>query len=115
MRSLKSKLIYEMVGGMILLLIGFDLIIYHIINRAMFNQFDASLESAAHIISASVEGDNDKLDLEIDSALIPEFVGDTKSAYYELWEIDGTPIRKSPSLGDDELIWFSPAQQPLIF
>jgi len=115
MQSLKSRLIYGMITGMTVLLIGFDLIIYHTIRHEMFDQFDASLESAAHIISASVEWSDNKLDFEIDSSLVPEFAGNKKTAYYELWADDGTVIKKSPSLGNDELIWHEPSGHSRIF
>jgi two-component system, OmpR family, heavy metal sensor histidine kinase CusS len=106
---------YGMIISMTALLIGFDIIVYHIISHAMIEQFDASLESAAHIISASVEWSNNKLDFEIDSKLTPEFAGNKTSAYYELWTDDGAVIKKSPSLGNDELIWHKPANHPLVF
>jgi signal transduction histidine kinase len=106
---------YGMITGMVVLLIGFDIIVYHIISHEMFNQFDASLESAAHIISASVEWSDNKLDFEIDNSLMPEFAGNKKTAYYELWADDGTVIKKSPSLGNDELIRVKTAGHSRIF
>jgi hypothetical protein len=106
MQSLKSRLIYGMIGGMVVLLIGFDFVIYNIISRVLYNQFDTSLESAARIISASVERKSYGIGLEININLIPEFAGNTKTAYYEFWKENGTSIKKSPSLGSEELIRF---------
>ena len=106
MWSLKSRLMYGMITGMAVLLIGFDLIVYHTISHAMFKQFDSSLESAANMMSASVEQDNDKLSFELDVEMMPEFTSGKRPAYYELWRDDGTVIRKSPSLGGDDLIGF---------
>ena len=54
---------YGMISGITVLLIGFDLIVYHTISHAMFKQFDASLESAADMMSASVEQDNKEISL----------------------------------------------------
>lgn len=115
MWSLRLRLMCGMIGGMVVLLIGFDLIVYHIISRVLFNQFDASLESAARILSASVEWDNNKLDFEFDVEMVPEFTGGTRSAYYEFWRNDGVPIKKSPSLAGDDLIWFKPVNHPHTF
>jgi two-component system heavy metal sensor histidine kinase CusS len=118
MQSLKSRLMYGMISGMVLLLIGFDLIVYHTISHAMFKQFDASLESAANLMSASVEQDDkedNEIDFEFNVERIPEFVGGKKPAYYELWRDDGTVIRKSPSLGSNDLVWFKPVNHPHIF
>lgn len=115
MWSLKSRLMYGMISGITLLLIGFDLIVYHTISLAMFKQFDSSLESAARIISASVEQDNDKLSFELDVEMMPEFTGGKRPAYYELWRDNGTVIRKSPSLGGDDLIRFASADKSHTF
>lgn len=117
MQSLKSRLMYGMIGGMVLLLIGFDLIVYHVISHTLFNQFDASLESAANLLSASVEQDDkdNKFDFEFNIERMPEFVGGKISAYYELWRDDGTVIRKSPSLGGDDLIRFASANKSHTF
>jgi two-component system, OmpR family, heavy metal sensor histidine kinase CusS len=110
MQSLKSRLICGMITGMTVLLIGFDLIIYHTISHTLFSQFDESLKSAANLLSASVEQDNkdNKFDFEFNVERMPEFVGGKKPAYYELRSSDGTVIRKSPSLGSDDLVWFKP-------
>ncbi|OHB42557.1 MAG: hypothetical protein A2Y13_04550 [Planctomycetes bacterium GWC2_45_44] len=107
MWSLKSRLMYGMIGGITVLLIGFDLIVYNTISHAMFKQFDSSLQSAANMMSASVEQDNDKLGFELEVEMMPEFTGGKRPAYYELWRDDGTVIRKSPSLGSDDLVRFT--------
>lgn len=111
MRSLKSRLMLGMIVGMTLLLICFDVVIYHSISRAMLHQFDAGLESAARIMCASIEIDNNEIDFEIDTELIPEFAGSSKTAYYEFWKSDGTVIKKSPSLGSENLIWIKSLHQ----
>ena len=113
--SLKSRLMYGMISGITMLLIGFDLIVYNTISHAMFKQFDASLESAANMMSASVEQDNDKLSFELDVEMMPEFLGGKRPAYYELWKDDGTVIRKSLSLGGDDLTMFEPVNKSHTF
>jgi len=117
MWSLKSRLMYGMISGMTALLIGFNLIVYHIISHELFSQFDASLKSAANLISASVEQDDkeNKFDFEFNIERMPEFAGGKKSAYYELWSSDGVPIRKSPSLGNDDIVRFASADKTRSF
>jgi signal transduction histidine kinase len=114
MQSLKSRLKYGMITGMTVLLIGFDLIIYHTISHTLFRQFDASLKSAANLMSASVEQDEkgNKFDFEFNAERMPEFVGGKKPAYYELWSSDGTAIKKSPSLDSEDLVLFKPVEHP---
>jgi signal transduction histidine kinase len=105
MWSLKSRLLIGMAGGMAALLIVFNLIIYHSISHALFKQFDVSLQSAAQMLSASVELDKNTLGLEFDVAMVPEFTG-KRSAYYEFWRNDGVAMGKSPSLGQEDIIQF---------
>lgn len=108
---------YGMISGIAVLLIGFDLIVYNTISHAMFKQFDASLESAAGLLSASVEQDekDNKFDFEFNIERMPEFVAGKRPAYYELWRNDGTPIKKSPSLGSDDLAVFGSANKSHTF
>ena len=116
-QSLKSRLMYGMITGMTVLLMGFDLIIYHSISRELFNQFDSSLESAANLLSASVEQDDkdNKFDFEFNIERIPTFTDGKKPAYYELRSGDGTVIKKSPSLDGDDLIMFEAANKSHTF
>ena len=104
--SLKFRLLFGMIIGMVTLLIIFSLVIYHSISHTLFKQFDASLESAAQILSASVEQDKNGLGFDFDMQTMPEFAGGKKSAYYEFLRDDGTVACKSPSLGDKDLAQF---------
>lgn len=108
---------YGMIGGITVLLIGFDLIIYNTISHVLFKQFDTSLKTAANLMSASVEQDEkaDKFDFEFNVKKMPEFTGGTTAAYYELWTGNGALIRKSPSLGDEDLLMFRPKKVPYFF
>ncbi len=118
MRSLKSRLMYGMITGMTVLLIGFDLIVYHTISHALFKEFDTSLKSAADLISASVERnekENNKFDFEFNIERMPEFAGGRETAYYELWRDDGVAIKKSPSLGSEDIAPFRPEKRTHFF
>jgi signal transduction histidine kinase len=106
---------YGMICSMAVLLISSDVIIYYVISRTLLNQFDSSLESAANLLSGSVEQDSDKFDFEFNVERTTEFTGGKKPAYYELWDCNGTVIKKSSSLGSDDLIWFKPVNRPHAF
>ena len=112
MRSLKSRLMVGMIGSMIALLIGFDVLVYNVIARVIWSQFDGSLKSAAQLMCAAVEWDDDELDFEFDVQRTPEYIGDTTSAYYEFRRSDGDVMMKSPSPGGDESIGFMPDDHP---
>jgi len=77
-----------------------------VIRRALVNQFDASLAATARILAASVEQDDDKVELELDVQMMPEFKSTDRPAYYQFWRHDGTIVARSPSLGTDDLSRF---------
>ncbi len=106
MRSLRTRLLVGIIGGMMLLLLAFSLIIYTVIRRALVNQFDASLAATARILAASVEYDDDEIELELDVQMMPEFQSLEKPACYQFWQHDGTAVARSPSLGTDDLLLF---------
>ena len=103
MPSLRTRLLMGIIGGMVLLLIVFSTIIYMVIRRALINQFDASLAATARILAASVEQDDEKIELELDFEKMPEFQRTQRPAYYQLWRQDGTVAARSPSLGTEDI------------
>ena len=112
MPSLRTRLLMGIIGGMVLLLIVFSVIIYMVIRRALIDQFDASLAATARILAASVEQDDEKIELELDFEKIeleldfekmPEFQRTQRPAYYQLWGQDGTVVARSPSLGTEDI------------
>ncbi len=103
-RSLRTRLLVGIIGGMALLLTLFSLLIYGLIRRALVEQFDASLASVAQIFAASVERDKDQIDLELDAQQMPQFCNKEHPTYYQLWTDDGAVLARSPLLGTDDLI-----------
>ncbi len=73
-RSLRTRLLTGIIGGMILLLTIFSLLIYVVIRSALVKQFDTSLASVAHVMAASVEFENNKIDIEFDVQKKPDFL-----------------------------------------
>lgn len=101
--SLRTRLLTAIIGGMILLLTVFSLLIYVAIRSALVKQFDASLSSVARMLAASVELDNDKIELEFEAQQMTEFQNAEHPTYYELWGPNDIVAAKSPSLGSDDL------------
>jgi len=113
MRSLRARLLLGIVGGMMLLLLVFSLVIYTLIRRALVNQFDTSLLSTARMLAASVEQDGDEVELEFKVQQMPEFQKAERPTYYQLWRQDGTVVVRSSSLGADDLLYFQgPLDEP---
>lgn len=96
MRSLRARLLAGVIGGMILLLTVFSLLLYGVIAGALVNEFDASLLSAAQMLAASAEHDAGEIELEFEAQWMPEFQDTEQRTYYTLWGPDGTVVAKSP-------------------
>jgi two-component system heavy metal sensor histidine kinase CusS len=103
MRSLRTRLLAGIIGGMVFLLTVFSLLLYTVIAGALVNQFDASLVSIAQILAASVERDEDRIEMDLEVQQMPEFQDSGQPTYYELRRPDGTIVVKSPLLGTREL------------
>jgi signal transduction histidine kinase len=72
--------------------------------RLLVMQFDAGLETRARLLSAMIKDDlGEGLETEIDEVLIPEYQPSAAPEYFELRLADGTPYRRSASLGTDRL------------
>ncbi len=115
MRSLRTRLLTGIIGGMILLLAIFSLLIYVVIRSSLLEQFDTSLASVAQVLAASVELDNDEIELEFEVQQMPEFQNSEHPTYYQLWKTDGTVAAKSPLLGAHDLIRFEGTLKKLVF
>ena len=99
MTSLRTRLLAGTVGGMLLLLAVLSLIVYVTIRRALFEQFDAGLESTAQLLAASIEQDANDVELGLE----PEFQDARHETYYQLWGADETVMAKSPLLDSGDL------------
>ena len=106
MRSLRTRLLSGIIGGMILLLIVFSLLIYVVIRSALVNQFDTALASVAQILAAAVETDPNGTDVEIGVQQMPEFTNPDHPMNYQVWKLNGEVISRSPLLGAGDLPCF---------
>ncbi|MBN1845379.1 MAG: HAMP domain-containing histidine kinase [Sedimentisphaerales bacterium] len=120
--SLRTCLSAGMIGGVALLLLVFDVVIYTSIRSALEHQFDSALLSTARMLSAGVEmelsppetetepGHQDEIagvDFEFDVQMMPEFHRAEHPAYFQLWRQDGGVAARSASLGGDDLDRFA--------
>ncbi len=103
-RSLRTRLLTGIIGGMMLLLTIFSLLIYVVISSALVKQFDTSLASVAQILAASVELDGNEIELEFEAQQMPEFLNTEHPTHYQLWDANDIVIAKSPLLGTDNLL-----------
>lgn len=113
--SLRLQLLVGVIGGMTLLLAIFSVTVYGVIRRSLISQFDVSLASSARMLAASVERDENDVELGFDAEQIREFNNVKRPTYYEMWRSDGRVANKSPSLGGNDLTRFEGAVGREIF
>jgi len=101
--SLRTRLLAGTIGGMVLLLVCFSLTVYAVIRHALVGEFDSSLTSTAKILAAAVETEDDIIDAEFEERRMSEFNDTGQPAYYQIWELDGEVVCRSPLLGDCDL------------
>ncbi len=101
--SLRTRLLAGIIGGIILLLTIFSLLIYVVIRSALVEQFDTTLASIAQVLAGSVEIDDDEIELEFEVQQMPEFRNAEHPTHFQLWRTDGTVVVKSPLLGTHDL------------
>ncbi|MBM4019345.1 MAG: HAMP domain-containing protein [Planctomycetes bacterium] len=102
-RSLKRRLLGWTTGGMVLLLAVFATVLYVAIERALNASFNESLAITAKAIAASVKQEDAKVEVEFLDQEMPEFHRADRPAYYELWLADGSVLKRSASLGGQDL------------
>ncbi|MBM4104580.1 MAG: GHKL domain-containing protein [Planctomycetes bacterium] len=118
--SLRGRLLWGIIGGMVILLLVFSILLYNVIHNALNNQFDASLLATARILIATIEtkedfestGQQERIKLEIDTHIIPEFSGNLAAGFYQLQRQDGQLIARSPSLKDQLLTATEISEKP---
>jgi two-component system heavy metal sensor histidine kinase CusS len=103
MRSLRTRLLTGIIGGMVFLLTVFGLLLYAVIADNLTSQFDASLASIAQILAASVERDEDQIEMDVAVQQMSEFQNSGQPTYYVLRRADGTIVAKSPLVGAGDL------------
>ncbi|MBN2130362.1 MAG: sensor histidine kinase N-terminal domain-containing protein [Sedimentisphaerales bacterium] len=101
--SLRTRLLAGTIGGMVLLLACFSVTVYAVIRHALVGEFDSSLTSTAKLLSAAVEIEDDTVDAEFEEQHMPEFNDAEQPAYYQIWELKGGVVCRSPLLGQRDL------------
>jgi two-component system sensor histidine kinase QseC len=103
MRSLSARLLTGMVGSIALLLILFGIVVHVSIRRALLEEFDFTLASAAHTLAAAVEMDDEEIEVEFDLDAVPELQNTDHPLYFQCWMPDGTVLARSASLAREDL------------
>jgi two-component system heavy metal sensor histidine kinase CusS len=103
MRFLRTRLFLATFGVTTLILFGAGVLLYILLRSSVYAEFDESLLARAQSLASLVEQDGDRIEFEFDATQMPEYADPDRPEYFQIWASDGTPIGKSPSLGQHGL------------
>ena len=111
MSSLRIRLLAGVVTGMLLLLAGFSIVVYSVVRSSLLDQFDATLISTAHVLTATVEleRDDEEPEMEFEARIeaLPQYQQADGPGYFQIWNGQGETTARSRSLGKNDLPLFS--------
>jgi two-component system, OmpR family, heavy metal sensor histidine kinase CusS len=113
--SIRTRLLFWVVGGMAVLLALFAFVLYEVISASLVASFDDVLTSTARVISASVEQTDQQVKADIEETEIPEFRRTDRPDYFQVWRADGEVLARSSSLKGAGLDRFEGEVGALVF
>ena len=115
MNSLRLRLLLGTALGTAAVLVVSGVVLYALISRTLWAEFDAALATKACSLAALAEQDEDGLELEPTEVSLPEFEPGDRAEYYEFWLPDGSVFTRSASLGNGDLPCFAGALDAAAF
>ncbi len=112
MLSIKSRLLFRVIGGMAVLLAVFSFVVYGALNRSLRSDFDAMMISTARTIASSVEQSDGGVQVEVDESEMPEFRRHDRPDYFQIWREDRMVLARSSSLNGRDLAIFGGSSAP---
>ena len=103
MRSLRSRLLIGTAVGTVLVLSASGFVLYLLVRASLFAEFDGLLGAKARALSALVEQEGRKFELEFDDRGMDEFERAERPEYFQLWLTDGDVLARSRSLKGQDL------------
>ena len=103
MRSLRSQLLLGTATGTTLVLLASSALLYALISRALWSEYDASLATKLRSLAVMVEQEGGQLELDFHEARLPEFERADRPEFYQAWLSGGEVLARSRSLGNRDL------------
>ncbi len=110
--SIKSRLLFRVIGGIAVLLAVFSSVVYGVLDRSLRSDFDAMMVSTARTIASSIEQSEGGVQVEVDESEMPEFHRNDRPDYFQIWRDDRTPLARSTSLKERDLAIFGRSATP---
>ncbi|MBL8877827.1 MAG: sensor histidine kinase N-terminal domain-containing protein [Phycisphaerales bacterium] len=110
MQSLRAQLLFGAALGSAAVLLASGAIIYTLVARSLWSEFDRALAAKARTLATMVEFDEAGLESDLVDAPPPEFADVENAEYYQIWAADESVFVRSPSLRSSNLD-FAPIQR----
>jgi two-component system heavy metal sensor histidine kinase CusS len=114
-RSIRTRLLLWMIGGMAVLLGIFAVVVYEFMHRSLVGGFDEVLISTTRTICGFVEQDDQEIKVETDERELPEFYRAARPDYFQVWAEQGETVSRSPSPEEADLERFEGPLDSFVF
>jgi len=113
MKSIQTHLTIGLLGSSLLIL-GIGAAVIHFATRTLlFREFDSTLRAKAMALAAVTKVDKGRVELDSADELLQEFSRPHSTDYFQIWDSNGKPLERSPSLGTNDLPrWFGTTGSP---
>ena len=108
MKSIRTFLLWRLVGGATLVLAVAGFSVYAVVTRSLEDQFDQNLDDRVLGFASILFQAGDDVSFEFSDELMPEYEPGPLPAYFELWYAGGELLERSNSLSDSDLEQPSP-------
>jgi signal transduction histidine kinase len=105
-RSLRSRLLLAMIGGIALMLAVFGAVIYASIRTTLVAEADASLQVAAQGVASGVQNEHGRLQWNERSQRLPESDQAGSAIYYQFWLDDKPTSLQAAAMKHEQLPQF---------
>lgn len=98
MRTIRQQLTWKLLLGFALPLLLGGLAVYLLTRAALFEQFNTTLRAQAIAITAATWQIGERTEVEIPDSLMRESHKHGTTSFFQIWQMDGTTLRRSESL-----------------
>ena len=103
MPSLRRRLLSGTALGTAACLSAAGLALYLTMRASLQTEFDGALRDKLATVSAMIELFDGEVNLEFTDVEMAEYRREERPEYFQVWNVDGDVVGRSPSLGDDDL------------
>lgn len=104
MYSIRDRLSYTIIFSMIAVLLLAAVFLYARVSAQVEKVFDISLLDKARAMISLTELDDEGLEFDFaEEGVMLEFTGGDDPQYYQLWDLEGNPLVRSPTLEGENL------------